>query len=155
MSHIKRFNRNYVRTLMSEMGFNLLGHGVHRETYLSPNEKYVLKFPICETGINVNIKEHETWHKFKNSPDHSHGGALYAPCRLINKIVLMMWAVKESYGDSEGDDRARLRGYLKQPASVISPSWIRYFDCYQAGPLANGKVVAYDYGSDVFDTLLY
>lgn len=146
LTRIKAYDRKYTYNLMSQMGFSLMGNGCHRETYLSPNKKYVLKFPINGKGIDVNAQEHLIWHLYKSKPDYSHGGMVYAPCRLIGGLVLMMWAVTKSFGCSQGDDDAQSKGYI--PGSImVPPAWVERIDCCQAGVLPSGKIVAYDYGS--------
>lgn len=142
-ARIRDCNKKYCDTLMKELNFQLIGTGSSRRTYLSPSKKYVLKFPTCVWGIDMNVSEHNIWHKFKNNSDQD--GTFYAPCRLIGGLVLMMWAVTQSYGDSEGDDDARFRGFIPMPTDEM-PAWVIELDCCQAGTLSNGKVVAYDYG---------
>lgn len=146
-SLLKDFNTHgwlradYLDGAMTDRGFKLIGWGKHRRTYLSPNGRYVLKFPIAYSGIRDNMEEHHTWHLYKNSP--SNIGVLYAPCRIIDGFVLMMWACHNTCGWSDGDNHAVARGMLKRIGGA--PYWAEYIDCMQVGMLHNGKIVAFDY----------
>jgi len=132
----------YLDATMASHGYKLIGNGKHRRTYLSPNGRYVLKFPMLASGIRDNKDEHNTWHMFKNRP--SKDGVLYAPCRLIKDFVLMMWACSDTCGYSDGCERAIGSGTLKRMSHNI-PVWADYIDCQQVGTLLNGKIVAFDY----------
>lgn len=132
----------YLDEAMQSHGFKLIGHGKHRRGYLSPNGRYVLKFPMFSGGMHDNRLEHQTWHRHKNTPNKD--GILYAPCRIIDNFVLMMWACSDTCGWSDGCNRAIEGGTLKRRTENV-PMWADYIDCSQVGTLRNGKIVAYDY----------
>jgi len=139
---------NYIDDVMDKRKFTYLGSGRHRRTYLSPNKRYVLKFPHCRNGLYANQDEAKTW---KESLHHPCDIA-YAPCRLIEGSILMMVAVVEAYGGTDGCDNARssnlIGGYDIYSRCLESnlPSWIENIDACQVGRTRNGKLVAYDYG---------
>ncbi len=141
-NYIKRID--YINSIMVQKEFRLLGQGRMRKTYLSPNNRVVLKFPISESGLHSNRYEHNLWHEFKSKPNT--WGAYYAPCRIINNTVLMMWFCPEIYGDSFGDIQAINADLLKIAQDRPRPIWVEDLDCCQAGYLYNGKLVAYDFG---------
>lgn len=141
------YRMSYIDTFMKNMGFTLLGEGRMRRTFLAPHKRFVLKFPTYEEGLYGNRSEAELYQRFKNNPDHSRYGMVYAPCRLIQNAILMMWAVKESFGESDGDrEAARNQSYVQfNNRSRGLPSWVNEVDCQQVGYLKNGRLVAYDY----------
>lgn len=132
----------YLDATMASHGYKLMGNGKHRRTYLSPNGRYVLKFPMLDLGIRDNRDEHMLWHEHKSSPNKD--GVLYAPCRLINDFIIMMWACSDTCGYSDGCERAINSGTLKRRTNDV-PVWADYIDCMQVGTLHNGKIVAFDY----------
>lgn len=141
------YRMSYIDTFMANMKFTLLGEGRMRRTFLAPHKRFVLKFPTYEAGLHGNRSEAALYQQFKNKPDHSRYGIVYAPCRLIQDAILMMWAVKESFGESDGDRQAernqrdiRFSDYRRN-----LPSWVNEVDCQQVGYLQNGRLVAYDY----------
>src|SRR5258708_7113282 len=77
-----------------EVGFAHLGEGRHRITYLSPNKRYVLKFPTSQDGLYVNQRESHAYRRVFNQPEPN--GQCYAPCRLIQNHILMMRTVVET-----------------------------------------------------------
>lgn len=138
----------YIKGFMEEFGFTKLGSGRMRTVYLSPNKRFVLKFPHHQSGVSGNIEEARRYSKFKSNPDHSNYGAFYAPCRLIQKTILMMRAVVITYGDSSGCNDAIKSGMLESfPPEELeeAPKWVQHMDCNQAGYLRNGRLVAYDF----------
>lgn len=135
--------------------FKCVGMGKDRITFLSPNKRYVLKFPKDSGGVDCNAWEAKLWRQYKRGPDPD--GVYYAPCRLMKNGILMMWAVTELSGGTEGCDAGR--SYLggkdnydyelddntpKRSANL--PDWVATVDCCQVGYLRNGKLAAYDYG---------
>jgi hypothetical protein len=131
-------------------GLTYLGGGRHRRTYLSPNKRYVLKFPRNTDGVIVNTMEARAWKRCFNQPDGN--GQCYAPCRLIKGTVLMMRTVVELFGRTDGCDSARGSGELDgtdahDDDAPELPDWCDQIDSTQVGYLANGRLVAYDYGS--------
>lgn len=141
------FRRSYIDTFMERMNFTLLGEGRMRRTFLAPSKRFVLKFPTYEAGLDGNRSEAALYQRFKNKPDHSRYGMVYAPCRLIQNAILMMWAVKEGYGESDGDrEAARNQSAITFDSCRRGlPSWVNEVDCQQVGILKNGRLVAYDY----------
>jgi hypothetical protein len=115
---------NLATVYFQTRGFKYMGDGRCRITFLHPNRRYVIKAPISGLGFEANREEHKIWHKYKSLPDQN--GIYYAPCRLIQNTLLMMWRVDFV----EYEDR---------------PDWSGYIDCDQVGSLADGRMVAYDY----------
>lgn len=135
--------------------FKCMGMGKDRITFLSPNKRFVLKFPKDESGISANECEAYMWkhNKRGTGPD----GIYYAPCRMLKNHILMMWAVTELSGGTEGCDvgRAQLGGkdhydYGMDDGTPTResnlPEWVASVDCCQVGYLRNGRLAAYDYG---------
>lgn len=146
------YRREYMDTFMKRLGFQLLGEGRMRRTFLAPHKRFVLKFPTSQCGLDGNKSEAELYARWKNKPDTSRYGMVYAPCRLIQNSILMMWAVQEAFGESDGDREARdnqkmIKFYRDRDRynDTRIPAWAREVDCQQVGILANGRVVAYDY----------
>jgi hypothetical protein len=145
------YRKDYIRRIMKKRGFTFLGRGRHRLTYLSPNGRFVLKFPANPEGLAANLSENEIWHSSLKELSNID----YAPCRLIKSAILMMAAVVSSYGDTEGCDAARDTGKLSgspraggdygDELEIDLPDWVNDIDSYQVGHLPNGKLVAYDY----------
>jgi len=138
----------YIKGFMEELSFTKVGSGRMRTTYLSPSNKFVLKFPHNEGGVHGNMEEAYRYSKYKSRPDHTNYGAVYAPCRLIQKTILMMWAVVASYGDSAGCHKAIKSGLLEYADPDTwgdVPDWVQALDCNQAGYLRDGRLVAYDF----------
>ena len=136
--------KDYIDLLMDKWDFTFLGEGCTRRTFLSPDKKYVLKFPTFEGGVTANRIEHEIYRKYMSGDED---GVQYAPCRLIQKTVLLMRACKEIYGDSQGcEDASSIIDWIPEGEGRPYPDWAESIDCGQVGMLPNGKVVAYDYG---------
>jgi hypothetical protein len=144
----------YLDKLLKEKGFTFLGKGRHRMTYLSPNKRFVLKFPKFKEGLLANRSEAKCW-KMKVQGktvsglyDTYHADIQLAPCRLLHGCIIMMVAVVESYGETCGDDSARdsgaIGGSVHGPGHDL-PEWCNEIDACQVGKLASGKLVAYDY----------
>lgn len=145
----KSYRIGLIDALMAEKGFTFLGEGRHRRTYLSPNKRFVLKFPHCKEGLTANRNESDTWKKHLGKPDLD--GTEYAPCRLIQGKIIMMAAMVEVYGGTEGCDYARDIGAVKGEDKFYCdddlPSWAKDIDACQVGMSASGKLVAYDYAN--------
>jgi hypothetical protein len=148
--------KRYLDKLLKDKGFTYLGKGRHRMTYLSPNKRFVLKFPRYKEGVEANRSEAKIWKNHLNGkPTKGLGaysehpaGAKYAPCRLLQDCIIMMVAVVESYGETVGDDSARYSGAIGGSAEGPDhslPDWCNEIDACQVGKLASGKLVAYDY----------
>jgi hypothetical protein len=141
--------KNYVDGLMSRRGFTYLGKGRHRMTYLSPNRRFVLKFPHNEEGLAANRDEASVYKEALLSKEKDYP---YAPCRLVHNAINLMVAVTEVYGGTEADDRVRDNGILDGKDFAgdddmdMLPSWAHDIDALQVGKLPNGRLVAYDYG---------
>jgi hypothetical protein len=126
---------NKLITELNKIGFKKVGEGRGRIVFLSPNKKYVLKFPLNETGIEDNKIEAIIYSRFKkNKKEYIED---FAPCRLINNIVLMMKAIVEDYGFGK---ICNVDDYSNK-----FPDWVFNYDCNQCGLLSNGKLVVYDY----------
>jgi hypothetical protein len=141
--------RAYLHKIMEKWNFIYLGKGRHRMTFLSPNKRFVLKFPRNRKGLEANRYEAITYKKALLGGDKPYS---YAPCRLIQNAIILMVAVTSVYGGTEADDLVRDRGYLGGEDAYGGdnqgsfPSWIFDIDSCQVGRLSNGKLVAYDYG---------
>jgi hypothetical protein len=139
-----------VHDAMTALGFTFLGSGRHRNTFLSPNKRFVLKFPNGSDGLYVNQREASAWKRCFNQPDGN--GQCYAPCRLILGRVIMMRTVVKVFGRTQGCDSARDSGGIQgmdaeDDDAPNLPDWCWNIDATQVGYLANGRLVAYDYGS--------
>lgn len=143
---------DYVNDLMKEMNFKFIASGHTRRVFRSPNKRFVLKFPLTKHGVYCSQQEAKYYNKYKKDSSSFMDGMHLAPCRLIQDTVLMMWAVHTTFSGaadndlSGGCEHAIDHGLIKQSMEG-GPEWIRRLDCSQAGILANGKVVAYDYPS--------
>lgn len=106
-----------------------IGAGRHREVYLMPDNKWVLKIPINEDGYDANISEAYQYRKeikqYPNKIDRH-----FARCKLISSGLLLM-----EYVDTckLGNDKPEL------------PQWVYAIDCCQVGYTSDGRLVAYDY----------
>ena len=143
-----------VDNFMFNRKFIFLGQGRHRRTYLSPNKRYVLKFARYKEYIGMNRFEHAVYKLYFNRPDDTNSGCYYAPCHLIDGHMLMMRAMTEIYGRTNGCDSARriLGGenapYGEEAMKELDlPNWLEqcFHDSAQVGKLPNGKFVLYDY----------
>lgn len=148
--NLDRYSRiSYIERTMKRMNFLFMGEGCQRRTYLSPNKRFVLKFPHNRCGLDSNRREAQLYSQFKGKPDPGKAGAVYAPCRLIQDSILMMRAMMEIYGGSDGCDQARDRGVISgdyvHPNHTFLPYWISSIDCGQVGILPDGRIVAYDF----------
>jgi hypothetical protein len=126
----------YITQFMNVKGFRYVGEGRHRFVYLSKNRRYVLKFPLDGNGLIANAEEAEIYSLFKNKVKDKRivEGADYAPCRLINNCVLMMFAIEEDFGFTGYDKLKDL------------PKWVFDIENTQVGYYKN-KLVAYDYSN--------
>jgi hypothetical protein len=137
------FKEQELDKLLLSKGYLFLGEGRHRRTYLSPNKRFVLKYPHCRDGILANQRESMIW---KNNFNKDVNKRNYAPCRLIKETVLMMQAVVEIFGETRGCANAIGTRTVRGGSSCDQlPSWVYNIDSMQVGKLANGKLVAYDY----------
>lgn len=146
LSHYDRIA--YMDKVMSEMNFVFLGQGRMRRTYLSPNKRYVIKFPYVIDGITGNRNEAYSYSQYRNDPDPTKGGAIYAPCRLIQNCILMMRAMVETFGVTNACIESRSKDLIPGERAAKQdwlPPWISYIDCEQVGRLPDGRIVAYDF----------
>jgi hypothetical protein len=107
--------------------FELIGSGTKRKVYLSPCKQYVIKVPdgTSHLGLLENKTEAETYKENPNS--------IYAQCELIENDWLKMEFVEPKYF-KKGEDY---------------PEWTLKIAEHQVGYNLEGKLVAYDYGSDI------
>lgn len=107
--------------------FELIGTGTKRKTYLSPCKTYVIKIPKepYMLGILENKTEAET---YKNNPND-----IYAKCELIENNWLKMEYVEPAFFTKDDE----------------YPEWTLKIAEHQVGYNLEGKLVAYDYGSDI------
>lgn len=123
MSILSSIEYDILRKNLLEKGFKFLGSGKDRRVFLTPNKKYVIKFPIHKDGAQANWNEARRW-RYRKSYDKK-----FARCKLIpNTDILVMEYVKpRKIGDPV-------------------PRWAYGVDCLQVGYNCNGNLVAYDYG---------
>jgi len=108
--------------------FTWIGSGYKRKAYLSPCKTYVIKVPKGDfptLGEQENKVEYETYLKNPNS--------VYAKCEPIENNWLKMEYV-EPKRFSKDDEY---------------PEWVLSIAECQVGYNLEGKLVAYDYGSDI------
>lgn len=142
LSEFVRFTA--LQEALETKGFTFVGHGKDRFTFLSPNRRYVLKFPRWDSGLWANEREAKLWKETLGRPDLN--GIVYAPCRLLKDGILIMWAVTSAYGETYGCSVARKAGLDYSGNGDDLPNWVSSVDCSQVGILHNGKLAAYDYG---------
>jgi hypothetical protein len=112
-------------------GYTYLGRGRHRQTYLLPSGKHVIKFPINDEGVGANQREYR---KFKNT---KHEG-IFARCRLINvddSACIIMVAVKP---------------LENKYCNFDLPYWVDEIDNMQVGFTRRQQLVCYDYGDGMY-----
>lgn len=149
-------DQEFLTAYLESEGFTYLGSGRHRRTFLSPNRRFVLKFPRDLYGLEANQKECKTWKKAVRGEWRSQHGEALAPARLICDAICVMPAMTELYGRTRGCGKARVilsNGQMDddpEPEDMEKslPAWLDnyYVDCAQVGKMRNGKVVVYDYG---------
>ena len=127
ITSIKEVNIKEKETLVyKNKVFTLLGNGTKRKAYLSPCKTYVIKIPIepVTLGISENKTEAEM---YTNTPN-----SIYAKCELIENYWLKMEYVEPGFFTK--DDRL--------------PDWTISIAEHQVGYTLDGRLVAYDYGSE-------
>ena len=125
----------YITNFLSKKGFRYVGEGRHRFVYLSKNKRFVLKFPIDDNGLRANIEEAEIYSLFKNKIYDKRivRDADYAPCRLIDGCILMMFSIESDLGFADFETH-------------LYPKWVLDIDSTQVG-LYKNRLVAYDYST--------
>ena len=125
MAQYKRFMKKIPFEVLEQKGFDLLGEGRHRQAFLTPSGKYVIKFPLNPEGAVANDEEA---HIYATSPKKER--ERLAKCRLFyynNLPCLIMEYVEEV---TKWDKL---------------PKWTRFIDCGQVGYTRYGQLVAFDY----------
>lgn len=106
--------------------YKYIGSGSKRKTYLSPCGTFVIKIPyITNLGYEENKREFEMYRQNPNS--------IYAKCSLLDDGYLKMEYVKPLFLTKDDD----------------YPDWVDDIAEAQVGYNLQGKLVAYDYGSDI------
>lgn len=107
--------------------FTFLASGSKRKTFLSPCKMFVIKVPMPpeKLGLIENNIEAETYIKNPNS--------IYAKCEIIENGWLKMEYVQPKYFTKDDD----------------YPEWTLSIAEHQVGYTLDGRLVAYDYGSDI------
>jgi hypothetical protein len=123
---------------LEEKGFQYVGAGGSRRTYLSNTGRVVVKVPRCSSGLLDNYAEAKTWKLYHSR--NTRLGFPVAPCRMIRNGCLMMVAVAVGQG-------TRTWEYINEFNSYI-------LDGDQSG-LYKGRTVVYDYAYDVPERLLW
>jgi hypothetical protein len=104
----------------------LLGSGTKRKAYLSPCKTYVIKIP--KEPVTLGILENKTEAKtYANNPN-----SIYAKCELIENDWLKMEYVEP--------------GFFTKNSNL--PDWTLSIAEHQVGYTLDGRLVAYDYGSE-------
>ena len=128
-----------VRKLIYKIRINYepLGNGRHREVYLLPSKKFIVKIPINIDGALANIAEYKYWKNREVIKEHYNVDL--ARCRL--------------YQGSAFQDKLLVMEFIKDKLDneKYLPSWAFKIDCSQVGRNRQGKIVAYDYGSQEWD----
>src|SRR5713101_1321031 len=138
----------YIQQVMRGRKFSLLGSGRHRSAYVNPKRTCVLKFPRNIEGLSANRFEARRYAKYKLTPEPTYG-IVYAPCRLLQRSVLLMLFAPIVFGNTDADDSASDAGLLIQKDYYALrdkqqlPKWIGRLDARQAGILRSGRIVAY------------
>lgn len=143
----------HIEDAMKAAGFDYVGKGRHRVTYMAPHKRFVLKFPNNQSGLDASCREADWWKTHHWQPNTR--GVQFAPCRMIGGVILMMRTVVSMYGHTNGCKNGR--NTLKQTdvddcnhTTQQLPKWAGWVESCQIGILANGRWVAYDY-ADVYD----
>lgn len=113
-----------INNILINKKFIYINGGRHRETFLTPSKKFVIKIPSIYDGIIANLSERQIFSYFHGSNNH------YAPCRLINNFILLMKKVETNINKNN------------------LPQWAYNIDAVQVGILPNGKLVAFDYADN-------
>lgn len=105
----------------------LLGQGSKRKVYVSKDRSYVIKIPMKpeRLGIEENIVEANTYNKCSNS--------IYAKCESVGNNWLKMEYVEPAFLTKQDN----------------FPDWVSKIPEGQVGHNKDGKLVAYDYGSEI------
>lgn len=143
---------NYIKDHMKSVGYQWLGSGRHRMTFLAPHKRFVLKFARNHSGLWVNCREADLWstHLWRLGRE----GIQYAPCRLIRGCILMMRTVVDLHGDTIACAVGQKALHSLQHICIerhgeVNSDFVNFtVDSGQIGRLPNGKWVAYDYGSE-------
>lgn len=107
-----------------------LGFGAFRVAFHDRKRNVVLKVPINEPGISVNITEDFVYKKYHKKHDGK-----YAKCKLVYYKGIPI--IEMEYVDiPKGAKKGRL------------PAWSKKFERNQVGWNWKGKAVSFDYGSD-------
>lgn len=107
--------------------FEFLASGGKRKTFLSPCKKYVIKVP--QEPYTLGLLENKTEARiYKENPN-----SIYAKCEMVENGWLRMEFVKPKYFSKDDD----------------YPEWTLKIAEHQVGYNLDGKLVAYDYGSDI------
>lgn len=130
-----KFSEN-VKTLIYKVRINYiyLGAGRYRQVYLLPSRKFVVKVPINMDGVIANDNEYKYWKNRKTIKEKF--GTELARCRLYqgpvyqDKLLVMEYVSLKHYPNNFG-----------------IPDWVFNLDAHQVGYDPQGKLVAYDYGS--------
>lgn len=127
VTHIKEpYLKERETIIYNNQIFNLLGTGTKRKAYLSPCKTYVIKIP--KEPITLGILENKTEAKmYANNPN-----SIYAKCELIENDWLKMEYVEP--------------GFFTKDNKL--PDWTYSIAEHQVGYALDGRLVAYDYGSE-------
>jgi hypothetical protein len=114
---------------LKDRGFKALGNGRHRQGFLFPSGKFVLKVPINSRGSQANLEESQRCHS-----DYKDKGA---KCRLFyykGFPCLIMEKLENTFFT------------CFYPTELLdAPGWVHTVDSYQVGRNRKGKLLAYDY----------
>jgi hypothetical protein len=137
----------HINIVLNKEKFTCIGQGRHRRVYIDKNGKYVLKFPLEESGLEANKNEHSLYRNRKNYKWN------LAPCRLIDDYLILMKAVKVTFGYSGGDysflfNKNKYITCDPFGREITFPNWSNGVDCRQVGLFKpdDKDFVVYDYG---------
>lgn len=110
-----------------DQDYAYLSQGSKRMVYISPCKTYVLKVSNGESklGVEENICEAKTYKENPNS--------IYAKCELIEDTILKMEYVEPAFFTKSDE----------------LPKWTLSIAEHQVGYTLDGRLVAYDYGSNI------
>lgn len=112
--------------MLDIIGLKYLGSGRHRDVYLLPSGKNVIKVPSSRDGVASNHREARI--RYEKDP-WTDKEKVYARCRIIPGTNFLVME------------------YIDPVISCNNlPKWTNCIDCGQVGYNRKGELKAYDYG---------
>jgi hypothetical protein len=125
----------YFRTVLKS---RYIDSGRHRFVY-SINGHFVVKVPVLPLHSYINVAEWEKFRKRQKAGTKWPLKAEPAKCRLV-EVAETKLLIMERLFNVHTPDAMRVPKHW--------PSWVYKIDCSQCGETSDGKIVAFDYGSD-------